>query len=152
MVVVMTGMVFAETIIYMSSDMRSCYITVPTGAFVQFTSSGLFLKAGSSPSWMRPWFPSISTIRWMMQGCYIACYKGGSLSDGILGTNYSAYGDISEIFGWGGKTKWYCLGMVIINFMVFRYASMLANGYKAFVHKGTGGGTHSEQAAGAALE
>lgn len=113
------------------------------GAFVQFTASGLFLKAQSSPSWMRAWFPSISVIRWIMQACYINCYhnskyiSGNIVIPGVLTTKYNIYTDILIIFGWGGKTKWYCLSMIVINFFIFRYISLFVVGYQAFIHKGT---------------
>jgi hypothetical protein len=57
----------SEIIIFGSPDKRVAYTSIPGLAFLNFLFSGLFIKAQSLPSWLGPWAPSISMIRWNMQ-------------------------------------------------------------------------------------
>jgi len=137
----LAGTMLAEVVIYTAPDMRSSYITVPAAAFLQFVSSGLFLKAQSWPSWLAPWVPSVSMIRWIMQALFITVYDGDTDEfpiavplPGITYTNYTGY---LNLFGWGGKTKWYCVYMLMANVAVFRVLCLLTSAYSAFNAKGT---------------
>ena len=60
--------------------------------------------------------PSLSLVRWNMQGLTLNIY-GGSVgpltSTGnafvILPSGYNTFDAFLSLFGWGGKTKWFCL-------------------------------------------
>ena len=40
--------------------------------------------------------------------------------------SYSTYTELLSLFGWGGKTKWFCLIVVAYNMAIFRVLSYLA--------------------------
>lgn len=137
---VVAGTMLSEIVIFMSADMRSSYITIPAVAFLEFVTSGLFLKAGSFPDWMSPWVTSVSLIRWIMQATFICVYSGNTEAFPpytALGTDYSLYYGYLSLFGWGGKTKWYCFYMLLVNIAIFRFFCLLASAYSAFQAKGT---------------
>jgi len=130
----------SEIVIFTSPDLRSSYVTIPAVAFLEFVTSGLFLKAGSFPNWLGPWVPSVSLIRWIMQATFICVYEGNTTAFppfSQLGTDYSLYYGYLSLFGWGGKTKWYCFYMLLINIAIFRFGCLLASAYSAFQAKGT---------------
>ena len=137
---VIAGTMLSEIVIFSSPDMRSSYVTIPAMAFLEFVTSGLFLKAGSFPNWLRPWVPSVSLIRWIMQATFICVYDGNTEAFppfSALGTDYSLYDGYISLFGWGGKTKWYCFYMLLVNIAIFRFFCLLSSAYSAFQSKGT---------------
>jgi hypothetical protein len=136
---VLAGTMLGEIVIYTSVDMRSSYVTIPAMAFLEFVTSGLFLKAGSFPEWMRGWVPSVSLIRWIMQGLFIAVYDGDTDTFPVVvpGTTYTLYTGYLNLFGWGGKTKWYCFYMILANCAIFRLGCLVTSAYSAFQAKGT---------------
>mmetsp|Transcript_15971 Transcript_15971/g.35360 ORF Transcript_15971/g.35360 Transcript_15971/m.35360 type:complete len:498 (-) Transcript_15971:226-1719(-) len=135
---VLSGTMLAEVVIYTSPDLRSSYVSIPAAAFLQFVTSGLFLKAQSFPSWMGPWVPSLSMIRWIMQATFIAIYEGDRENFPLIGgTDYSQYTGFLNLFGWGGKSKWYCLSMICIYMAVLRFFTLLTSAFSAFNAKGT---------------
>ena len=118
----------SEVVCYGQPDKRGCYTTIPALAFLNFMFSGLFIKPGSLPKWMGPWAPSMSFIRWAMQANFINLYKNTS----TLPTKpVNTFQQFCILFGWGGKTKWYCFYMILIFIAVFRVASCLASGVSA---------------------
>lgn len=127
---VLSGAVMSEAVVFMSDDKRLCYTAIPGLAFVQFMFSGLFIKSGSLPQWLAPWTPSISMIRWMMQGNYISLYYNTNVFP-VLPNGYSTYTSFLVLFSWGGKSDWYCLYRLLIFLAVFRVCSLLASGYAA---------------------
>jgi hypothetical protein len=68
------------------------------------------VQASSLPNWMAPWAPSFSLIRWVMQAQFINYFDGSSVFPILPFIN--TYTQFLTLFGWGGKTKWYCLGMI----------------------------------------
>ena len=77
--------------------------------------------------WVAPWGPSISLIRWATQALVINDFEDNYTyfpmipPDGPLGNIYlNTYHAFLHMFGWGGKTKWYCLGMIVVMFVVFK--------------------------------
>ncbi len=109
-------------------------------ASLQFVASGLILKAGSFPLWLRPWVPSMSMLRWIMQAGFIKVYNNNTDAFPPLpipGVTYTQYAGFLNLFGWGGKTEWYCIGMLVLNIIIFRFIMMLSMAYKAFKAKGT---------------
>jgi hypothetical protein len=132
---VLASLMLAETIIVASEDKRGCYTGIPGSAFLNFLFSGLFLKAQSLPRWMAPWAPSVSMIRWNFQGNFINVYHGSDVFV-TLPTGYSTYTAFLRLFGWGGKTKWYCFYMVCINVVVFKFISLWAGAICAVKRRG----------------
>lgn len=127
-----------EAIIYGSSNVPSNYGTISAVAALNFFFSGLFVKSQSLPRWLAAWVPSCSPVRWIAQTAFINLYKGDSDTFPTFpGTNYSNYKGFLNLFGWGGKTKWYCLGMLIIMIAVFRFFGLIVMGYTAFTAPGS---------------
>ena len=135
---VIAGTMLSEVVIFLSEDMRSSYISIPAVAFLEFVTSGLFLKAASFPDWLSPWVPSVSLIRWIMQACFICVYDGNTdVFPPVKDTSYTLYTGYLNLFGWGGKTKWYCFYMLLANVAIFRFLCLLSSAYSAFQAKGT---------------
>jgi hypothetical protein len=136
---VIAGTMLSEVVIYLSEDMRSSYISIPAMAFLEFVTSGLFLKASSFPDWLSPWVPSVSLIRWIMQACFICVYDGNTdvFPAQFPKSTYTLYTGYLNLFGWGGKTKWFCFYMLLANIAIFRFCCLLSSAYSAFQAKGT---------------
>jgi hypothetical protein len=122
--------------------MRAAYLSVPGLAGFQFIWSSLFIKPASLPGWLAPWTPSISAIRWSMQGNFISTYSDqvGDVTSGqtfvVLPSGYNTYNEFMILFGWGGKTKWYCIYMLLIYIAVVRILSFFALGISSTAMKG----------------
>jgi hypothetical protein len=114
-----------ETLISLAPTLRDVYAIIPAIAFIFFFFSGLILKPDTLPEWTQPWVPSISIIRWAMQGMTL----NRNLStlfppEGALGLDlYSAF---LSTLGWGGKSKHFCLNMVGLNMAIYRILSYIA--------------------------
>lgn len=143
MAAVICGTMLSEIAIYLSESLSSGYILISILGALEFLCSGLILKSGSFPLWLRPWATSCSVLRWIMQAGFIAVYDGDqetfpmifqAINPEITYTQYTGY---LNLFGWGGKTKWYCFGMIIINCMIFRFITLCVTAYDAFKAKGT---------------
>ena len=131
------GTVMAEAVVVLSPTLRSAYLTIPALSFFQFAFSGLFLKPVLLPAWLAPWAPSVSIIRWAMQAEFINQFQGSTVPPFMLVTpNYSAFNAFLSLFGWGGKTKWYCFYMVLVVVGVFSAAKLLAMGLSSSLSRG----------------
>lgn len=137
--VVLAGTMLSEIAIYWSDNLSASYISIAVAAGLEFLTSGLMLKAGSFPRWMRGWVPSISALRWIMQGGFICVYDNNleAFPMKFPNSTYTQYYGYLSLFGWGGKTKWYCLGMIFVNILVFRFLCLVSSAYSAFRAKGT---------------
>jgi len=123
-----------ELIIYVAPSIRAAYLLVPAVSFLQFQFSGLFLKPVLLPAWMQPWAPSISLIRWTLQGSFLNQFQGSSLFPVL--PIYNTLSGFSSLFGWGGKTKWYCFNMVLVFILVFRVATLIGTSLVSVLRKG----------------
>ena len=127
----------SEVFIFTSKSVRDNYTAIPGFALLNFFMSGLFVKPQSLPRWLSPWFPSVSIVRWVAQASFIDVYDGDTDTFPIFpGTNWSNYKGSLNLFGWGGKTKWYCLGMIAVSFIAFRVAALLGLSYVSFTRTG----------------
>lgn len=133
MMFMMICAVFAECIIFMVPDLISAYISISALAFTNFMFSGLFVKFQTLPNWMSYWVPSLSMIRWNLQGNMINLYNNAfpTASNG-----FSIYTLLLRLFGYGGKTKWFCLQCLIIVFCVYKGVSLFIGGISAIFRKG----------------
>ena len=100
--VVVGSTMMSEAIVFAVPDIRAAYILIPAVTFIQFMFSGLFLKAASLPQWLAPFAPSISLIRWTMQGNFINQFEFNTTIFPSINT-YSFYDAFLTLFGWGGK-------------------------------------------------
>lgn len=132
--VVIAGHIVAESFLFSFNQLRDAYLTIPVIYFYFFAFSGLFLKPASLPNWMGPWAPSSSLIRWAMQANFINYFYGSPQLPVI--NNFSVYAQFLQLFGWGGKSKWYCLGMIVAFIGVFKVLSLFTAGYSAIAQKG----------------
>jgi ABC-type multidrug transport system ATPase subunit len=136
--IVLCGTQMVSAIAYTLSDVRDAYSAIPGIAFLLFMFSGLVFKAQTLPRWLAPWLPSVSIIRWAAQGLTINEYAYNRVAFPLLGPQggYSTYQNFLSLFGWGGKTKWDCFYVVVLNFFVFRVLSLFASMFAAYSQRG----------------
>jgi ABC-type multidrug transport system ATPase subunit len=137
-VIVLSGTQMVSSVAYLLKDVRDAYSAIPGLSFLLFMFSGLVFKAQTLPAWMAPWLPSVSIIRWAAQGLMINEYEYNREAFPDLGPTqgYSTWQSFVSLFGWGGKTKWYCFNVVILNFIIFRVMSLLASISAAYSQRG----------------
>jgi hypothetical protein len=122
--VVLASATLGEALILISPDIRTVYTIIPAVGFILFFFSGLIIKPSTLPEWTQPWIPSVSIIRWAMQGMTINEFENSGLFPTIF--NYSTYEALLTLFGWGGKTKEYCLIVVVYNVAIYKVFSFFA--------------------------
>ena len=113
-----------EAMICLSPDLRTVYSLIPGVSLVLFFFSGIMVKPSTLPTWTQSWLPSVSIVRWMSQALTINEFKNSDLFIEFYG--YDTYDALLSLFGWGGKTKWECLYVVVYNVIVFRVISYFA--------------------------
>ena len=123
-----------EFIIYIVPSIRAAYLLVPAVSFLQFQFSGLFLKPILLPTWMKSWAPSISLIRWTLQGSFLNQFVGSNLFPVL--PIYNTLNGFTTLYGWGGKTKWYCFNMVIVFIIIFRIITLVGVSLVSVLRKG----------------
>ena len=122
---VLCGTVLVQTLCLFLPDVRAAYGAVPAVGFMLFYFSGLMVKSSTYPDWLGPWLPSVSIIRWAMQAEFINQFDS-NLVFPIVNNKYSTYDAFLSLFGWGGKTKLFCLEILIVNFIVYKVIMLLA--------------------------
>ena len=131
------GTCMSEAVVYFVPSVRSAYLAIPALSFVQFAFSGLFLKPSLLPAWLAPWTPSISIIRWTMQADFINQFQGSKIVPfGLVTPRFSAYNAFLSLFGWGGKTKWYCLSMIVALTAIFKVVALVSSVLSASLSRG----------------
>ena len=137
--VVICGTMLSEIAVYTSETLSASYIMISVVGALEFLCSGLIVKAGSFPLWLRPWIPSLSMLRWIMQGGFIRVYNNNLEAFPMIfpKSTYTQYYGYLSLFGWGGKTEWDCLGMIVINIVIFRLLCLVASSYSSFRARGT---------------
>ena len=125
----------AEAVIYIVPSVREAYIAIPAVSFSQFLFSGLMLKPCLLPRWMAPWIPSISIIRWTLQGLCINYFQDNAALFPQL-PGYDTYTTFMSLYGWGGKSKWYCLNMVLVMLVIMRIGTVIVITVRASTGKG----------------
>lgn len=113
-----------ETLICLAPSLRDVYALIPAIAFIFFFFSGLILKPNTLPEWTQPWVPSISIIRWAMQGMTLNRFYDYFPPPNQLG--FDIYAAFLSSLGWGGKTKYECLNIVGLNMAIYRILSYIA--------------------------
>ena len=121
-VLVLGTTMLAEAVIYLVPSLRAAYIIIPAVSFVQFSFSGLMLKPCLMPSWVAPWAPSSSMLRWVLQGQVLNYFHGSALFPALPG--YDTFSHFLTLYGWGGKSKWYCLYVIFIFMAVFKLLTL----------------------------
>jgi len=127
-IAVLAGATLTELITYSTGSIRSVYLALPAVSTVFFFFSGLPVKPDTLPHWIRPWGPSISVIRWAAQSLCINEFsdKTGSMADVVTPLfTISPYERYLNIFGWGGLSKWNCMGFVVLFMVIFRSCALL---------------------------
>jgi hypothetical protein len=132
---VLGGHMVAEWICFSISKIRDAYLTIPVIYFLFFAFSGLFIKPATLPRWMAPWAPSFSLIRWTMQADFINYVNGSGLLP-VVSDELNMYTQFLTLFGWGGKTNQYCLGMIVCNIAAYKILSLVSAGYTSISQKG----------------
>lgn len=126
---VLNSTFMVETIVYTLPDIRSAYSFIPGASVILFLFSGLIFKPSTLPSYLAPWLPSVSMIRWFSQGMFINQFLGDTEAFPEIKQPfyYSTYEALLNIFGWGGKTKWDCFRILMINFVIFRIGKLVVS-------------------------
>ncbi len=115
----MASSVLCYFFVIQATEVRSIYYAIPGTAFLLFLFSGMLVKPSTLPRWCAPWMPSISAIRWFMQGGMISEGEDNpSLFREIPG-DFDLYKSYMSMFGWNGKTKEYCFDVLLINIAVY---------------------------------
>jgi hypothetical protein len=130
------GTMLVEMLVYLIPDLRTAYSLIPGVAFLFFYFSGMILKASTLPGWAAPWLPSVSLIRWQAQALVLNQYDGDTVTFPTV-INYSTYGEFLNLFGWGGKTKWYCFYNLLINVAIYRFLMLIAMIKSIITQRGT---------------
>ena len=125
-----------ETFVLVLPDIRSAYSVIPGVSFLLFFFSGIMLKPSTLPNWLQPWLPSVSIIRWTMQAEFINEFEGDDDVFPVINGSYSTYDAFLGLFGWGGKTKWTCLNILVLNLFIYRTVTLLAMMRKTVTQRG----------------
>mmetsp|Transcript_20657 Transcript_20657/g.29655 ORF Transcript_20657/g.29655 Transcript_20657/m.29655 type:complete len:1397 (+) Transcript_20657:61-4251(+) len=135
----MTATFLVETIVHILPDIRHAYSFIPGMSIMLFLFSGMIFKPDTLPNWMQPWLPSVSVIRWMAQGIVINEFGTNDDIFPVTPTGFSLWDNYLSIFGWGGKTKWYCLRIMLLNMGIYRVVHLLVSMFTVTVQKGKRG-------------
>jgi len=138
--VVICATMIVEVQVNLTNNVPVTHFAVIALAAVQFMIGGLFLKAGSFRHWLEPWITSLSVIRWVMQAGFVKMYAGNTTIFPPRFPNaptYTLYNGYLNLFGWGGKTARYCIGMLIINALCWRAITFVTFILGAYQNKGT---------------
>ena len=135
----MAAMFLVETIVYVLPDVRSAYGFIPMLAIVLFMFSGLIFKPSTLPHYLAPYIPSVSIIRWIAQATVLNEFDNNDDVFPVTPTGYSAWESYLNMFGWGGKTKWYCFNVLILNIAIYRTVTLLASIVSVVKQKGKRG-------------
>ena len=113
MTFVLLTVFMTEFVVAAADTKRDCYVTITALGFLNVLLSGLLIKGSTMPTWVSPWAPSISAVRWAMQGNFINLYhESGSFP--TFPNGYTLYTSFLTLYGWGGKDKWYCYVMIVL--------------------------------------
>ena len=125
-----------ETLVLLLPDIRSAYGVIPGVSFMLFFFSGLIIKPSTLPNWLQAWLPSVSIIRWTMQAEFINEFEGDEDVFPVINGSYSTYDAFLGLFGWGGKTKWMCLNILVLNLVIYRMVTLFAMLRKTVTQRG----------------
>ena len=114
-----------ESLVTVLPNIRSAYSVIPSVIFLLFFLSGLFIKPDTLPGWGQPWMPSVSIIRWGMQALSINEFNDNTDIFPEVPFDYSMYDAYMALFGWGGKTKWDCFYIIVLNLAIYRSATYI---------------------------
>lgn len=95
-----------EAMIYICPNSRAVYSLIPFIGYMMFFFCGLIVKPSTLPAWAGPWVPSVSVIRWTMQGLTINEFENNSELFPTIKLNpdaegFNGYHNILNLFGWG---------------------------------------------------
>lgn len=126
-----------ESIVLTLPDVRSAYTAIPALGFMLFFFSGIVIKPSTLPDWLASWLPSVSLVRWMTQALVINEYEVNRDAFPEVGPNkYSTYAAYLNLFGWGGKTKSYCLQILVLNMFLYKIFNLFMTVYTATSQRG----------------
>jgi hypothetical protein len=126
--------------VYTLADVRSAYTAIPSLGFLLFFFSGIVIKPSTLPDWLAHWLPSISMVRWLTQSLVINEYADNRIAFPEVGPNlYSTYDAYLHLLGWGGKTKWFCLSILVLNMFIYKLFNLLVAVFTATTQRGTRG-------------
>ncbi len=120
MLIMVTSATIGEAVIGLSPDLRSIYQLIPAVGFIFFFFSGLVVKANTLPGWTQSWIPTVSPIRWAMQGMFINRFKDSEYCPPFI------YQQLLESLSWENEGKQFCMEVVFIMFGLYRALTYLA--------------------------
>jgi ABC-type multidrug transport system ATPase subunit len=103
--------------ILQASEQRSIYYIIPGLAFFFFYFSGMLVKPSTLPDWCAPWMPSVSPVRWYMQGGVINEFADSDEIFAVIG-EFDIYKAYLGFFGWNGKSKYECLFVLGLHVLI----------------------------------
>ncbi len=133
MIFMVVCVLLCECVVFIAPDLLSVYVATTGLALMNFAFSSLFIKFQSLPSWLAPWAPSLSMIRWNLQGNFLNLYNGTfAVSPG----GFSTYALLLRLYGWGGKSPWYCMRSLLIIGACYKLVSFITGGVSGILRKG----------------
>jgi hypothetical protein len=136
MTAVLASVMVTEAIIFaIVNDIRIAYLAIPAMSFIFFCFCGFFVKPSTLPHWIACWAPSFSIIRWSMQALFINMFSDDRDTFPVV-NNTNTYKTFLSLFGWGGKTKWYCLEMMLVNIVVYKVIAFIVAGCEVVSQRG----------------
>ena len=74
-----------------------------------------------------------------MQANFLNSYSYQSTNSDIFATlpsGYSTYTALLNLFGWGGKSCWFCLYCLLYNILAFKVLALIGSGIAAVAQRG----------------
>ncbi len=67
--------------------------------------------------------PSFSILRWTTQASVLNEFDHSSFVSNAYIDGYQMF---LSMFGWGGKSKWYCMWIVVLQLVIFKFLALFA--------------------------
>jgi len=137
------GGILTEIVVFTAPTIRLAYVNFPVVVFFLFYFSSIPVKPSTYVYWMKSWVPSVSVFRWTLQAQILNEFEGDNI---FLVTQMNpvtrqsvtvdTFGMYLTTFGFGGKTREFCYGIVFLNLVIFRIISLIALRVSSHRHRG----------------
>ena len=136
--------ILSEIVVYTSSTIRQAYVNFPVALFLLFYFSSIPVKPSTYVYWMRSWVPSVSVFRWTIQATIINEFEDDPIFLALqcnpfnptMCQTINTYPNYLSVFGFGGKTRGFCYGIMFLNLVIFRLISLLALRWTSHSNRG----------------
>ena len=131
------GVEITDIVIYSSPTIRQAYLNFPIVIFILFYFSNFPVKPETYVYWMSPWVPSMSVFRWILQTTVLNEFEGDTETfPYVVQLGFDPWKYYKSIFGFGGKTRGYCYGIVLVNAIIYKVFSLIAIRFSSHRYRG----------------